>query len=304
MKVAIVGAGAMGGLFGALLTEAGHEVWLLDTWQEHINIIRKQGIKIEYGGSTRIVKLNTATRHEEIGLCDVTMIFVKSYHSETVAGTAAAIAGSKGVVVTLQNGLGNAEKLAACLEPSRIIAGTTAHGATVLGPGQIRHAGTGATIIGNWESDHNPQVDTLGAEFNQAEISCSVVDDIRPVIWEKLLVNVGINAITALTGISNGQLLEMAVSRELSQMAVQEAAAVARTKGVTVREDIVSHVFKVAEATAQNRSSMGQDVDNRRLTEVQAINGMVVSIGKRLSIPTPVNQTLTALVETLQGHYR
>lgn len=303
MKVAIVGAGAMGSLFGALLGEAEHEVWLLDVWKEHLAAIADKGVKIESKGHDRRIFLNIAKRPEEIGPADVTLVFVKSYHTDVVAGTAAALAGSKGMVMTLQNGLGNAEKLAEYIDPNRILAGTTAHGATVIGPGHIRHAGAGATIIGNWDGDDMAKVDQIAAEFGRAGIETRAVIDVRPVIWEKLLVNVGINAITALTGIRNGQILDMAATRRLSQEAVEEAAAVARAKGITVRSDIVEHVFKIAKATAANRSSMGQDVDYYRQTEIGAINGIVVSIGNRLSLPTPVNQTLTALVETIQGHY-
>ncbi len=303
MKVAVVGAGAMGSLFGALLGESGHEVWLLDTWEKHLAVISKMGLKIEYEGRPRVVRIKTASRPEEIGLAEIVIVFVKSYHTEAVAGTVAALTGTKGVAVTLQNGLGNAETLSACMNPRRIIAGTTAHGATVLGPGEIRHAGVGATIIGKWDGENDTMVDSVADEFCRAGIKTQVVSDVRSVIWEKLLVNVGINAITALTGIRNGQLLDMAVTRKLSQAAVEEAMEVARTKGISLREDMVAHVFKIARATAANRSSMGQDVDHGRLTEIDAINGIVVSVGERLSLPMPVNRTLTALVKTIQGHY-
>jgi len=303
MKVAIIGAGAMGSLFGALLADAGNDVWLLSTWQEHLAAISDKGLKINYKDHTRTIYLNTATRLEEIGPSDLTLIFVKSYHTETVAGTAAALAGAEGVIMTLQNGLGNAEKLAACIDPERIIAGTTSHGATVLEPGHIRHAGMGATVIGSWNGNNKPVIDEIAAAFCRSGIETQVVDNVRPVIWEKLLVNVGINAITALTGMRNGQLLDMAVTRELVRKTVEEAITIAIAKGIKVREDMVEHVFKVAKATAANRSSMGQDVDRGRFTEIGAINGMIVSAGKRLSIPTPINETLVALVETLQGHY-
>ncbi|MGD9210946.1 MAG: 2-dehydropantoate 2-reductase [Desulfobacteraceae bacterium] len=303
MKVAIVGAGAMGSLFGVLLKEAGHDVWLLYRKKEKMAIAHEHGITVEYKGQRRNIMLKTAFHYEQIGLSDLTIIFVKSHQTEAVAKTAVAIAGSKGVVLTLQNGLGNVEKLTKHMDQNRIIAGTTTHGATMLGIGHIRHSGSGITIIGNWKNDNMEVVKSIANEFTEAKIPCQTVEHIRPVIWEKLLVNVGINAITALTGIRNGQLLDMAVTRELSQLAVEEAVAVAQAKGITVRKDIIDHVFKVATSTASNRSSMGQDVDYHRFTEIDAINGMVVEIGKQLSIPTPANQTLAALVETLQEHY-
>jgi 2-dehydropantoate 2-reductase len=143
----------------------------------------------------------------------------------------------------------------------------------------------------------------IADQFTQAGIESAAVEAIRPVIWDKLLVNIGINAITALTGIKNGQILDLEVTRELSRIAVEEAAAVARARGIEIRKDPVAHVFEVAAATAANRSSMGQDVDQRRPTEIKAINGFVVREAQSMGITAPVNKALTALVETMEAHY-
>jgi len=124
------------------------------------------------------------------------------------------------------------------------------------------------------------------------------------VVWNKLLINIGINAITALTNIKNGQILDLEITRELSRKAVAEAISVAQAENVKVHDDVVDLVFKVAEATALNRSSMGQDVDNRRQTEIAAINGFIVREAKRLGLQAPVNFALTALVRTLEYHYK
>jgi 2-dehydropantoate 2-reductase len=130
------------------------------------------------------------------------------------------------------------------------------------------------------------------------------VADVRSVVWNKLLINIGINAITALTHIKNGQILDLDITRELSRNAVAEAINVARAENIEIQDDAVDRVFKVAEATALNRSSMGQDVDSGRQTEIAAINGFIVREAKRLGLEAPVNFALTALVETLQFHYR
>jgi 2-dehydropantoate 2-reductase len=235
---------------------------------------------------------------------DLALIFVKSHSTREAARTAASVLAGGGVALTLQNGMGNAELLAEAISPDRILAGTTAHGATLLGPGRIRHAGQGPTVIGPWSPGHRQAAQDLAVLFNQAGIETRVAEDVHKVIWEKLLVNVGINAITALTGIRNGQLLDLEPTRRLSRAAVEEAAAVARAAGIAVRDDIADHVIAIARATAANRSSMGQDVDQKRPTEIGAINGIVVKEGALRKVATPVNQTLTALVETLEGHYR
>jgi 2-dehydropantoate 2-reductase len=305
MKIAVVGAGAMGSLFGALLAEAGNDVWLNDVWAEHVHAINLNGLQIEREGARRRVRIKAAVDAREIGEAELVIVFVKSTQTAAAARTAGTLAGASGMVLTLQNGMGNADTIAEVVDPSRVLAGTTSHGATLLGPGSIRHAGVGPTTIGVW----NRAKEGLGRAgrfvdlFNRAGIACEAVEDVRAVVWNKLLINVGINAITALTGIKNGEILDLEATRNLSRAAVEEAMDVAKARGIGVREDMVDHVLAVAEATAANRSSMGQDVDNARQTEIRAINGFIVREGQDLGLKTPVNQTLTALIETLEKHY-
>ena len=303
MNIVVVGAGAMGSLFGALLAESGEDVRLYDIWKEHVKAINKKGISIERKGKTRSVSVNATTDKRQIGKTDLAIIFVKSTQTGNAAGVASELVGNNGFVLTLQNGLGNADIIGEVVDPGRIIAGTTSHGSTMLGPGSIRHAGTGPTVIGMWSGIKKTGIQKIADVFNKAGIVTETVNDIRNVIWVKLLVNVGINAITALTGIKNGGILDLSVTKELSRAAVKEAMEVAEAQGVVIPNDIVEHVFQVAEATKDNRSSMGQDVDKRRQTEINAINGAVVKEAHKLGLNVPVNKTLTALVETLQAHY-
>ncbi len=306
MKIAVVGAGAMGSLFGALLAEGGHEVWLCDIWQDHIKALKQSGLKIEWKGETRNVRLNATSDPRQIGESELVLIFVKSTQTKSAAESAALLAGRNGWVMTLQNGMGNAETIADHTPPDRILAGTTAHGATMLEAGSIRHAGAGPTTVGMWAgSEKEFQIaQQIADQFTQAGIESAAVEAVRPVIWDKLLVNVGINAITALTGIKNGQILDLELTQELSRAAVEEATAVAQAQGIDIRKDPVAHVFKVAAATAANRSSMGQDVDHHRSTEIKAINGFVVREADRMGLAAPVNRALTALVETMEAHYK
>ena len=303
MKVVVIGAGAMGSLFGGLLAEAGNNVRLLDIWPEHVAAINAGGLFVERAGKTRTIPVQALTDPAEAGPVDLAVVFVKSAHTADAAHTAAALAGKSGIVLTLQNGLGNADILARIAATATVVAGTTAHGATLLAPGRIRHAGVGPTTIGRWSGEDSDAVDRVAEVFNQAGIETEVAVDVRRVIWEKLIVNVGINAITALTGIKNGQILDLETTRELSRAAVEEAVAVAAARGVTIREDAAEHVLAVARATAANRSSMGQDVDHGRRTEIDAINGAVVREAEMVGIPVPVNRTLADLVVTLETHY-
>ena len=306
MNIAVVGAGAMGSLFGALLAEAGNDVWLYDVWLEHVQTINQDGLRIEREGNTRTVKIKATDDSRQIGQAGLVIIFVKSFRTNLAAETALNLIGSDGCVMTLQNGMGNADVIAEIIEPERIFAGTTSHGATLLGPGSIRHAGCGPTIIGAWsQTEGGLQRARQFAEFfNWTGIKTESVADVRRVVWNKLLINIGINAITALTNIKNGEILGLDITRELSRAAVEEAINVARAENIKVDDNAVDRVFKVAQATAINRSSMGQDVDHRRQTEIAAINGFIVREAKRLGLQAPVNFALTALVQTLEYHYK
>ena len=304
MKIAIVGAGAMGSLYGGLLREAGANVRLLDIWQAHVDAINERGLTIESEKGKRMVRIPAVTQAEAIGAVDLAIIFVKSTVTEAAAETSAGLVGKTGMVLTLQNGLGNAEIIAGHIDGNRVLAGTTAQGATLLGPGVIRHAGTGLTRIGLWSGASPAAARPVCELFNAAGIETELIDDIKPLIWNKLLVNVGINAITALTGIKNGEILDREDTRALCRMAIEEAETLARALGIDVMDNAVAHVFDIARATGTNRSSMGQDVDNRRLTEIRMINGKVAQLAGERGIPAPANFVLSALIETLQAHYR
>jgi 2-dehydropantoate 2-reductase len=303
MKIAVIGAGAMGSLFGGLLAESGADVCLLDVWREHVDTLNRVGLCIEREDAQRTIPVTAATDPQQVGKADLVIVFVKSTHTRQAAATAARIAGDHGRVLTLQNGMGNADILAEAINPQNVLAGTTSHGATLLGPGNIKHAGMGPTTIGPWSGGSPDTAQNVADLFSRAGIETQVADDVRSLIWGKLLVNVGINAITALTDIKNGQINDLEITRNLSRSAVEEAMQVARAQGITVRDDAVEHVFQLAQATSANRSSMGQDVDNRRQTEISAINGAVVNEARKVGLAAPVNETLSALIETLQKNY-
>ncbi|MDL2329376.1 2-dehydropantoate 2-reductase [Desulfosarcina sp. OttesenSCG-928-A07] len=306
MKIGMIGAGAMGSLVSALLAESGKSVILLGRRQDHVDAVNAKGLMIEdQQGRKRRVRVTATTDPESVRPVDLAIVFVKSPQTRAAAEIAARLTAGVGQVLTLQNGMGNADQIASLIEPMRIIAGTTAHGATFLGPGHIRHAGAGETVIGAWASSASePSHITQVAQcLRHAGMATRVVTDVQAVLWEKLFVNVGINAISALSGITNGQLLDLPETRHLARAAVEEAVTVARSCKIPVDGDPVEKMFRIAAATASNRCSMGQDVDRRRITEVSAINGFVVNLADRMGISVPVNRTLTTLVETLQAHF-
>lgn len=301
MRIAVVGSGAMGSLFGGMLAEAGEEVTLVDVWEEHVRAINERGLRVRGVGGERTIRVAATTKPGEVGPMDLILIFVKSYDTEKAAVDALPMASGETVFLTLQNGLGNAEKIAEVAGGHRVVAGVTAQGSTLLGPGEIRHAGVGVTTIGEQNDSTTARILRIEEAFNRAGLATEVSASILDTVWSKVLVNVGINAITALTGLRNGELLVFPEIRGVMRRAVLEALDVAEAKGVRIAMDPVEKVYEVAEATAANRSSMLQDIDRCRRTEVWALNGAIVEMGHRLGVDTPVNEVLTAAVVGLES---
>ena len=303
MKIVIIGAGAMGGLFAARLAAAGEDVSVVDVWAEHVETIRTQGLILETGEGEVRTKPAAVTRVEDLAACaaDLVIVFVKSGMTAAAARSAQTILGPVGRVLTLQNGLGNAEIIAEVFGADRVLAGTTAQGATLIGPGRIRHGGRGDTHIGRLTGPVDDFCREAAMILSRAGIPAIAEDAVQSLIWGKLVINVGINALTALLRFTNGQLNDHAETRELVKLAVAEAVQVAAAAHIPLPYgDAVEKVLAVAAATATNRSSMLQDILRGRATEIDAINGALVREGVRLGVPTPVNATLTLLIKALE----
>jgi len=303
MKTVIIGAGAMGSLFGGLLSRSGEEVWLVDIWKDHIDALRSRGLSLEEKGEAHTVQVNATTDVTSPGKADLVIIFVKAYHTEKAVSDALALQKEDTVFLTLQNGLGNEEAICRKVDRKKVILGVTSHGATLLGPGHIRHAGWGKTYLGELDGKVTDRVTQITQRFQNARIETEVSSHIHDLVWEKLLVNVGLNALAALTGLKNGQVLDDPETLRLLEALVSEAVAVARKKGIRVKDNPVDRVKAVLEATRENRCSMGQDFDYKRRTEVDAINGAVVREAGRLGISVPYNQMITDLVKVIEKRF-
>ena len=303
MKIVIVGAGAMGCLYGAKLSlAASNEVYLLDVWQEHVDAINKNGLILEEQGVDVVYKnVKAISDAKEAGVCDLAIIFVKSTFTSAAVQNNREIFGPDTVALTLQNGLGNVELICDVIGSANVIAGTTACGATMLGPGKVRFAGRGKTIIGEIDGKESARTIAISEALQNAEFETEISLNVMGLIWDKLLINVGINALTGITKLYNGELLDFPEIDELLEEAVKEAMAVAKAKGIALKtEDPVENTKQVCRNTAKNKSSMLQDVLNGKLTEIQMINGAIVREGKALGIATPVNMVLTNLITFIQ----
>lgn len=305
MKIAVLGAGAMGSLYGGMLAEAGNQVWLVDVWKEHVDAVNQYGLHIEgIGGGRTLHHIKATANSEEIGMVDLALVFVKSTLTDIAIIQNKAVIGDDTVVLTLQNGLGNIEKINSIIDKKNIIAGTTAHGSTLLGPGKIKHAGEGKTIIGELDGRKTDRIKHIERVFQDAKLETMVSNNILGLIWDKLLVNVGINALTAITGLENGQLVELKEAEWILEEAVKEAIQVAKAKGIKLSfENPIEHTKDICKATAENRSSMLQDVINFRKTEIGMINGAIVKEGKAMGIHTPINKMLENLILIKEKSY-
>jgi 2-dehydropantoate 2-reductase len=303
MKTVIMGAGAMGSLFGGLLALSGEEVWLVDIREDHIQALVSTGLTVEEGGKKQRIPVHATKEVASIGKADLILFFVKAYHTEKAVSDALVLQKEDTVFLTLQNGLGNEEAICKRVDPRKVVLGVTNHGATFLGPGRIRHAGWGKTYIGELDGKVTARVTQLAQVFTQAGIETEVSSNIQSLVWNKLFINVGINPVAALTGLKNGHLLDYPETLRLMEALVSEAVAVARKKGILIEGNPIEKVKAVAEATRENRCSMGQDFDNRRKTEIDAINGAVVREAERLGISVPYNEMITDLVKVIEKNF-
>jgi 2-dehydropantoate 2-reductase len=303
MNTVIVGAGAMGSLFGGRLSSVT-PVTLLDPWAEHVEAIQRDGLTIvELDGSKTNVPISATTDPATVAQADLVILFVKSHATREAGQQVNRFLAPHGLALTLQNGIGNAETMAELVGADRVVAGVTSHGATLLGPGRVRHAGKGPTHIST-RPEIAEQLTDVAATFERAGFEVHISEGLDTLIWEKLIINVGINALTAILRVPNGQLVEIPAARALMAQAVEEAETVCQARGIHLPYSApLARVEQVARATATNRSSMLQDVMRGAPTEIGVINEAIVSEGSRLGIETPFNRCLSMIVRAIEDSY-
>ncbi len=290
----------MGTLFSGLLGLAGHEVWLLGRRPEVVSHIAREGVTLVRGEARRTVRVKTTVKAEEAGTAELVVVFVKAYDTLQASKDALPVVGAGTLVLTLQNGLNNVETIASVVGRGGVLAGVTAHGATLLGPGLVRHAGEGETSIGEIDGGETERLARVADAFRAAGIEVKLSSEVSSLIWGKLVVNASINPLTALLKRRNGELLDKEETRALMRALAMEVAAVARARGVALpHRDPIETVEAVCRRTSSNRSSMLQDVERGVPTEVDYINGAVVREGEAVGVPTPVNWAMTQLVRAL-----
>ncbi len=299
MRFLIVGPGAMGCLLASLLARGGLDVAILDYRSDRAKRLMENGITLEGVSGDYFIKLPVYV-DELRKIPDVVLFCVKAYKTSEAATHLKKVLSSKPIILTLQNGVGNLEILEDIFGKESVTAGVTSEGATLLGEGHVRHAGFGETIIGK-ASIPEAIIGSIAEGFNRSGLKTRWLPDVTGLIWGKLLINVGINGLTALLRVKNGVLYREETLRSLMKVLVEEAYEVIVKKGIELPfPDPVQKVYEVAQNTAQNISSMLQDVLKQRRTEIGFMNGAVVREGKKLGVSTPFNEAIFNLVSALE----
>jgi 2-dehydropantoate 2-reductase len=302
MKILIVGPGAMGCLFSARLFNAGYDVTLLDHINKRADKIARQGIIVQGVSGNYTARVPVISKPSDMKP-DFIFICVKSGNTGEAAESVKDVFTENTLVATLQNGLGNVEIIKKILGDNRVIGGITSEGATSLGDGKIRHAGTGHTILGP-QKDFGDSLEFIIEALNNAGFSASSVDNVDDLIWGKLIINAGINALAAITGLKNGKLPEYEGSLSIMKHAVEEAVSVSMANNINLPyDDPFEKVLEVCRDTSGNIASMLQDVLNKKVTEIDFINGAICREGEKSGISAPVNQTLTSLIRAIEAGY-
>jgi 2-dehydropantoate 2-reductase len=292
----ILGTGAMACLFAARLSAAGVKVKMLGTWAAGLTALSQQGVRVvELNGEERVYPVQATSDPSAWAGASRALVLVKAWQTEQSAQQLLKCLHPDGLVLTLQNGDGNYEKLCHVLGVRRVALGATTLGATLLGPGKVRPAGEGVITLGI-----HAQLKPISEMLGKAGFVVETVTDIQSVQWGKMVINTAINPLTAILRVPNGALLTKPNARAVMASAAREAAAVAVAKGVQLPyPDPVVAVETIARRTSANYSSMLQDILRGAPTEVDFITGAIVRVGEITGVATQVNRTLWRLVKAI-----
>ena len=302
-RLYVVGAGAMGCLFGGLLAEGGLDVTLVDPWQEHVDAINGNGLRIVGFGGDRDVSVRAVTSPAGLPVADIVFVQCKSYCTEAAIESASGAVGTGTVVISFQNGLGNEELLASVVGEDKVLGGLTAQGASIDAPGTVRNYAELPTWIGEMSGGVSERTSGLARLLSEHGLPTSASENIRLDMWKKLMANVGVSAASGIANLRIKHLMRVPQMRETVYAAISEAAEVARAIGFDLDPVEAREVLEKVSGpggTGDNKPSLYVDLLLGRPTEIDFINGAIVELGLRHGIPTPVNATLVSAVKALE----
>lgn len=305
MKICMLGTGSLGSTIGGTLAQGGSEVYFVDQWKEHIDKINENGLKMTDEKEDWYVKVDARTSAEGMGPVDLVIVLVKSFATKEAVSQLKEtnVIGENTLVMSLQNGLGNEETIAEVVGENNVISGKTYVGGRLLSPGYVSAGVKGKyTYIGELTGEITDRIQAVCDEFNKAGLLCEVSDNIKGLIWDKLLINVAAGALCGITRLPYGPLYEEEYIKETAVAAIQEGIDVAKAAGVKLKsEDPEYPWYAASEGLPETfKTSILQSLELKRPTEIDFINGSVVEWGKKFGIPTPVNRTLVTCVKGIE----
>jgi len=304
MKIAIVGSGALGSLLAALFSKAKADVLLFGRNKSRIENISREGLSVEGAAGKWKARVKASCVLEDISQAELVILCVKSYDTKNVVSSFCGYLEKDTAVLSLQNGLGNVEVISEAVPEERVIGGVTNIGATLLEGAGVRYAGKGETVIGRADGKVTAEMRPVRELFSSAGLELKISRDIKNIIWSKLVLNAGINALSAVLRLPNGALVRSEGAKRIMRAAVTEAVRVAKRKKIKlVYDDPLAKAEAICESTAGNLSSMLQDILGKRRSEIDAINGAIIRIAQEAGIPVPVNIMLADMVKSIEENY-
>jgi len=301
MKLAVIGAGAMGGALAAEAELAGHDVHIVDVSTVLVGQVTGNGLEIRSGDSVVVGRPKITTDPSSVGPVDVAVIFVKAQHTRSAAESVKFLRGKDTVVVSLQNGWGNADTLSEVLGPERLVFGVTYHSCSIVDVGIVNHSGRGETFVGGYAGDDQSAAEIAAELLRTTGWSTTVTPDVRTEIWKKLVLNSATLPTSALTGLTAGALGSTQEMAPIIEGLARETTSVARSIGLDVDpEERIVRIAATLAGAGSGKASMLQDTEARRKTEIEVINAAVVRAGASTGTPTPLNALMTALIAGLE----
>jgi 2-dehydropantoate 2-reductase len=303
MKIAILGAGAMGSVYAGLLAAAGNEVWAVDAWEEHVDAIRRGGLRVSGASGDRTVAIGATTSVDEVGVSDLVVVATKAMDVEKAARAATPLLGPHTVVLPIQNGLGSSAAAAAILGEERVVQGVAGgFGASVVEPGWVRHEGMELVRLGELRGPRTERLEQIAETWRSAGFTVQTYDDIDRLVWEKLICNVCFSGVCGVLDASIGEVMADEHAWAVATACAVEADGVGRALGVDLEfEDPVAHVQAFGRKIPGAYPSLVLDLRAGRRTEISFINGAIPRVGCEVGVQAPVNAAVTGLVEALES---
>ena len=307
MKIAVVGTGAMGSIYAGLLADAGNTVWAIDIWQEHLAAIKTSGLRIQgHSGDRTITNIRTATKPADAEPCDLIIIATKASAVGAAATSIAPLLRKNSIILTIQNGLGAGDRIREYLSDDKILLGVAGgFGASLKGPGHVHHNGMELIRIGEMNGGVSERLEMVADTWRHAGFNVRAFEDINQLIWEKFICNVAYSAPCTIFDRTIGELMADRHSRWISKVCAREAYDVARASNINLSfDDPSAYITAFGSKMPNARPSMLLDHHANRASEIDAINGMVPVVAKKLGMSAPYNEVVSAIVRSREREFQ